>query len=74
VLSDGQTTSLKKAIQYVNHEQNAVESARFNAPVSTSSTSTVSAICNDGTPSYSEHAQGTCSYHDGDHWVNYPGT
>lgn len=28
-----------------------------------------SAICNDGTPSYSEHDQGTCSWHGGvNHW------
>jgi len=35
----------------------------------------VTAICNDGTYSYSQHAQGTCSWHGGvRQWVHYPGT
>jgi len=35
----------------------------------------VTAICNDGTYSYSQHAQGTCSWHGGvREWINYPGT
>jgi hypothetical protein len=34
----------------------------------------VTAICADGTVSYSQHASGTCSWHGGVRtWVNYPG-
>jgi hypothetical protein len=76
VLTDGQVKSLQAAVQYVNSQQKAAQKQHFAAvaPPSDSSSSTVSAICNDGTSSYSQHAQGTCSYHGGvDHWVNYPG-
>jgi hypothetical protein len=41
---------------------------------STSGTNGPTALCNDGTYSYSQHAQGTCSWHDGvSEWINYPG-
>jgi len=36
--------------------------------------SNVTAICNDGSCSYSQNASGTCSWHGGvGTWVNYPG-
>jgi len=35
--------------------------------------SNVTAVCRDGTYSYSQHRQGTCSHHGGvAYWVNYP--
>jgi hypothetical protein len=35
------------------------------APTPTSPASEPTAICNDGTPSYSQHRSGTCSHHGG---------
>lgn len=33
----------------------------------------VTAICEDGTESFSKHASGTCSYHGGvREWINHP--
>jgi hypothetical protein len=53
----------------VKHEDRAQTQA-----VLTSLADGPTAICNDGTKSYSQHASGTCSWHGGvRRWVNYPG-
>jgi hypothetical protein len=48
--------------------------ASFQKVVGGSPSGGATAQCNDGTLSYSQHAEGTCSWHGGvDHWINYPG-
>lgn len=42
-------------------------------PPTSSVPGNVTAVCNDGTYSYSQHASGTCSHHGGvKYWVNHP--
>jgi len=71
VIGKAETTSLRRAVNGAYSIVDRVETERWNA---TNPPPVASAICRDGTKSYSQHAQGTCSHHDGvDHWVNYPG-
>ena len=72
---------LKKLKALMFQAGRVVDNARFSTlrnPASTSngvsSSSGATAICNDGTYSYSQHASGTCSWHGGvSQWLNYPG-
>jgi len=50
-----------------------VTSASTRPPASPSTPAGVTAICNDGTYSYSKHCRGTCSHHGGvREWINRP--
>ena len=71
--------ALSRNAKTMNQALARAEAQRFDAWItptspSSGSTSGVTAICNDGTYSYSQHASGTCSWHGGvGSWINYPG-
>jgi hypothetical protein len=51
----------------------AATSAPAPAPTQAAVPSEVTAVCNDGTFSYSQHRRGTCSHHGGvARWINRP--
>jgi outer membrane murein-binding lipoprotein Lpp len=72
------TQHLKAMVHASDQTVNRVSRDRIfgSAPIQPSGATptNVTAICNDGTYSYSQHASGTCSWHGGVRtWVNYPG-
>lgn len=80
VLKDGVLRGLKERVVAARKDTEHVMEVRLNnllggpGPSSPSDRSGPTAVCNDGTYSYSEHASGTCSWHGGVRtWVNYPG-
>jgi hypothetical protein len=62
-----QTTTLSNGNYYTNSDGNRVHApARSSDGVPAGAT----AVCRDGTYSFSQHRQGTCSHHGGvDHWL-----
>jgi Protein of unknown function (DUF3761) len=71
---------LKRLKTFMFQAGRVVEDANLSTlePIPTSNVGTTpagaTAICRDGTYSYSQHASGTCSHHHGvSQWLNYPG-
>lgn len=79
VLSTPAIRDLKESVAESNRAVDHAGAARiaevFSLPTTSGSGGgSATAICNDGTYSYSQHASGTCSWHGGvREWINYPG-
>lgn len=73
VVSKGVIKGFRKSVARANRAVDRAFDSSLDSLLGPSN-SGVTAVCNDGTSSYSQHASGTCSWHGGvDHWVNYPG-
>jgi hypothetical protein len=72
VLAGGTVASLARDVSVMRTMVNKTENDRTPSTTPTVP-SNVTAICNDGSYSYSQNASGTCSWHGGvQAWVNHP--
>lgn len=76
VMKSATVSTLRTAVGRASRTVDQVTTNRLFGPTPSTTTtpSSATAICNDGTYSYSQHASGTCSWHGGVRtWLNYPG-